>query len=160
MSEFRTGDVLRYRSQRKPDPHWCREGLAIVNDRGRAVDTYWSSGNDHVLTLEELETARLIANLEDWDLHTQYRRRVGSAMQMGAWEDYREEDRLRITQQHGHIEILYVRKGAQPDLGTKIENARTAVEEAESKLQSAQRRLEWAQEDLAKLEAEREVSHA
>jgi hypothetical protein len=155
---FKPGDVLRYRPLRPGvDPNWCREGLAIVNDAGRAVDTYWTSGNDHVLTEAELGTATLIANLEDWDLHTQYRHRVESAMSMGEWQDYREENRLRITQQHGYIESLYVRKGTQPDWYTKVTNQRAAVAKAEAKLGAAERDLEWQREQLAKLEEGRDV---
>ena len=57
---FVPGDVLRYL------PRWthCREGVAIVQDNGVAVDTYWSSDRA-VLTDEELATAERQFNVGD-----------------------------------------------------------------------------------------------
>lgn len=51
-----------------------------------------------------------------------------------------------------------MRIGAEPDLSTQIENARTAVAEAESEVRSAQWALERRREELTDLEALRDGS--
>ena len=158
---FKPGDVLRYEDRRRPGDvnyRWCKEELAIVDDRGIALDTFWGGpgSTDRSLHSDELATARVIANLNDYTLHSEYGRMTTEAINAGManWEDYSSDDRLWITRQHGCIQILYVRNGAQPDISTKLTNARERVREAESRLRSAEWSLQRAQEDLAKLEAQ------
>lgn len=150
-TDLRPGDVLRYRPLGEFEPHWCREGLALVDDNGHAFDTYWGTyGDHHRLTEAELASADLVFNVNDYDELDQYSR--GSRL---TWETYHPDDRARITQQHGHQERLFIRLGAEPSLETQIENARAEVEQAETDLASSERRLQWRREDLAKLEAQR-----
>lgn len=149
-TKFAPGDVLTYRPDpSKFMPNHCREGIAIVGDDGRALDTFWTGGGDkHALTAVEWKSAEL-------------RFRLGEFRKLGeSWDHRREEwltyapaDRRTITSQHGHCCVYYVRNGADPDLDTQIANAREAVAEAERNVESAQRSLEWRREDLEKLEA-------
>jgi hypothetical protein len=150
QTERQPGDVLDY----IPDGgRHCREGIAIVNERGDAVDTFWDSGSEsHLLTEAELATAGLRFRLGDY-------RELGKTHwdrgHKDTWLTYAPADRQVTTAQHGLQSTLYVRNGAEPDLDTQIANAREAVQEAEHAVGSAQSRLEWRREDLAKLEAAR-----
>jgi hypothetical protein len=146
---FSPGDVLDY----IPDERWgnhCREGIAIVNESGYAVDTFWGGyggGNEHYLNEKEVETAGLLFRIGDY-------RKLGDH-----WGHHREEwltyapcDRQVITSQHRLQQTYYVRSGAEPNFATQIANAREAVREAERAVASAQLVVEWRREDLAKLE--------
>jgi hypothetical protein len=141
--ELRPGTVVEYQSERPNG--WCREGMAIADDRGRLVDTYWeSAGDSHFLTDAEIATAKTLFNLNDCIELPRGSERT--------WESYALEDRHVVTSQHGLRRRLFVRTGAEPHLPTQIENARAAVEKAERDLESAQRQLGWKRDDLAKLE--------
>lgn len=137
------GDVYRY----TPEDRHCREGLAIEDDRGQLIDNFWSGDRDPFLMHIVPRDARDLefkGNLGDYDkLHP-----------FDDISDYAREDRLVVTAQHGHRRTYYVRKGAQPDLATKIENAQSAVEVAERKLDSARRQLDWKRSELATLKAQ------
>lgn len=148
---FRSGDVVRYDTLTMPSRH-CREGWAIAKERndGRVVllDTFWGSTDNHVLTDEEVATAELVFNLADYDEFDQYDRSSSAR-----WETYKREDRETVTSQHGLQRRWFVRKGAEPDLATQIENARQVLEDAERKLESAEWRVRGAKQDLEQLEA-------
>jgi len=147
---MRDGDVVRYMSER-PD-RWCREGLAVTKKIGgqtRLVDTYWEMYDpwvSHVLTDDEMATAEHLFNVSD------YRALTGSEERR--WKEYRPEDRQEITSQHGLVRTLYVRIGSEPDVATKVQNARDDVAEAEEAVRSAESRLDGARRWLAHLEAE------
>jgi hypothetical protein len=138
------GDVYTY----TPARHHCTEGLAIEDERGRLFDWYWGSSRDSMLdkvVSSDAEDLEFIANLGDYDLTPRDGRESN--------RDYAPEDRLVIHSQHGLQRTYYVRKGATPDLSTKIENAREKLRDAESAARSAQFQVDWAREELAKLEA-------
>lgn len=136
-------DVYRYIPQ---DPH-CREGVAVENDRGVLIDTFWGLGNSvgltHVVGREQY--LEHLGNLNDYD-------RVDRNAEH-PFEDYAPADRLVIPSQHGFQRALFIRKGATPDQATKVRNARQALEDAVAAAESAQRRVERAREALAGLEA-------
>lgn len=146
MSErFRPGDVLVY----TPREHHCLEGMAYVRDDGRAVDTFWApagDGQSHVLTEDEEATATVRFNVADFDAFDRWDR-----ASRPKWEKYHPDDRARITMQHGLQEVLFVRKGATPDLATQIENARVRVAEAEADRDHAERKLELRRGELNEL---------
>jgi hypothetical protein len=139
------GDVYTY----YPTQHHCREGLAIENDRGVLIDNFWSGDHDPFLTHPVPHDAaglELKGNLKDYD-------------KLGKYDDindYAQADRLVVTAQHGLQRTYYVRKGAKPDLTTKIENARRDVEVAGRAVGSAERTLAYAKEKLAELESQQE----
>lgn len=146
-TRFKAGDVIRY----VPDGGWhARQGTAIVNEHGKAVDTFWGDGSGHVLREKELAGAEVVFNLGDY-------RKLGEHFErrQDEWLKYAPEDRQRIGSQSQYQSTYYVRVGAEPSLDTQIENARVAVQDAESAVRSAQQTVEWRKEDLAKLEAER-----
>ena len=139
------GDVYTY----SPKQHHCTEGLAIEDERGRLYDWYWGSSRDSMLdkiVSRDAEDLTLVANLNDYELTERDGRESN--------REYAPEDRLVITSQHGHQRTYYIRKGAKPDLATKIENAREELREAERGADSARRYVEWAQRELTRLEAE------
>jgi hypothetical protein len=143
----RQGTVVRYtpapRYEGDRQPRWCREGMAIADDRGRLVDTYWGSGGDaHVVTAAEAASVEVLFYLEDFDELDRWRPDVEK------WRTYAPEDRQRVTMQHGLQQRLFIRKGAVPARETMIANARGKVAEAEDEVRSAQSTLRWAQEDL------------
>lgn len=140
---FREGDVLRYTPE--GGTH-CREGHAIVEANGRAIDTYWgfSGGDRHVLSAAELEAATRFFNLGDY-------REVSEE----EWLTYALDDRGFVSSQHGLQPTYVVRSGAEPDLATQIENARGAVRFAESERDAADRRLWRRREELAALLSKR-----
>lgn len=149
QAKLKAGDVLSYLSSHRH----CREGSAFVTDRG-VFDTYWrpyGDGESHRLTERELQTAEARFNVNDFDALDLY-----SATSRPTWETYHPDDRGRISSQHGLQEALFVRRGAQPDLATQIENAREALAVAESKLRSAEWDVEMRRRDLADLEAKRD----
>jgi len=143
--------VYKYETLDRPD-RWCREGLAVSDGRGGLVDTFWQFGSEmHHLTDAEMRTTELVFDTDDFDELDQNR---GSGQKM-TWEQYRPEDRETITSQHGLSVRYFTRKGAKPDLETKIENATAAHEKALVELQSAQNRVKWARHDLDELIASR-----
>jgi hypothetical protein len=146
MTDYSTarapGDVLDY----VPNRHHCREGIAIVLDSGRAVDTFWSSERS-VLTAGEMATSGLRFRLAEF-------REISFEQE---WLTYAPTDRQVITAQHGLQQTYYVRIGAEPDLATQISNARERVQEAEREVSSAQFSLARRREDLAALESRPET---
>ena len=138
------GDVYTY----SPDERHCIEGLAIEDERGKLVDWFWGGliVSHRQYVGRDAEDLTLIANLNDYDLTPRDGRESS--------RDYAPEDRLMIHSQHGLQCVHYVRKGARPDLATRIENARWRLENAEADAWSAKRSVEHARESLAKLEAE------
>jgi len=150
MSAWRVGDVVRYRA----DKNWCREGMAIATQLPGMValiDTFWYPSNDpmirHMLGEAEEATADLLFNVADGT----FRELPNGARY--SWKDYRPEDRRVITAQHGLTRHLYVRVGSEPDLATRIQNARDDVAEAEEAVRSAESRLEGRRAWLADLES-------
>jgi len=142
---LREGDVFTYR----PDERHCREGMAIVSDRADGShilrDTFWGSGSDcHILTADEMGTVEPLFNLADFDELDRYARDSKSA-----WEAYHPDNRRVITSQHGLQRRWFIRKGAEPDLSTQIQNAEGRVEDAEDEFNRAERWLQWRREELA-----------
>ena len=138
-ASLRPGDVVTY----EPENRWCHDGWAVAEareDRVVLVDTYWISGGKVV----KPETYEVQFNLADYD----------EVSHRQTWEQYAETDRQWIPRHAGYQTIYLVRKGAQPDLATRIENAREAVREAEGKVRSAQWSLDWCRRELAELEAQ------
>lgn len=133
-TRFRPGDVLAYVGAE----HHCREGTAYVQDYGQS----------HRLSESELATATLSFNVNDYDLLDRY-----ASSSRETWETYRPEDRAQITSQHGLQASLFIRRGAEPHLGTQIENAERRVEKAEAEANSAASALERRRDELAALEA-------
>lgn len=138
-------DVYRY----NPQERHCNEGIAVENDRGVLVDTFWGLGDSMGHVVGRNQHLEHLGNLDD------YERLTRNASH--PFEDYAPADRLAVPSQHGLQRALFIRIGAQPDLATKIENARRSLEEAEAQLRSAEHRVEWARKDLAELEAERDA---
>jgi hypothetical protein len=141
----RAGDVYTY----TPERHHCTEGLAIEDERGRLYDWYWGTSRDSMLdkiVSRDATDLKFIANLNDYELTAQDGRQSN--------KDYAREDRLVITSQHGYQRTHYVRKGARPDLATRIANARERLGDAEAELRSAESSVKWAQRELAEIEAE------
>lgn len=144
--EFTQGVVVRYTPDpARHDPRWCREGMAIADERGLLIDTYWGCGQDrHIVRGDELETVEVLFHLDDFD-------ELGPRSKE-QWKTYAPDDRQRVTSQHGLQERLFIRKGAEPDIATQIANAEEKVRQAEYDAESAGRHLDWAREDLAKLQ--------
>lgn len=138
----RTGTVVRYEPDpSRFEPRWCREGIAVADSHGRLVDTFWEGGSEaHVLTAEEVATATHLFDLSDY-------RELPHAERY-LWKNYHPDERQRITSQHGLSARYFVRLGAEPDLGTRVENARLAVREAEEAVKSAQSTLAWRRREL------------
>ena len=144
---YRPGTVVRYiPDQSRHDPMWCREGMAIADDRGFLCDTFWGSGSEaHVLRGVELESIEMLFHLDDYEELDRWRPSVEH------WSKYAPVDRQQITHQHRLQRRLFIRKGAHPNLATQIANAEEKVREAERAVDSAKWRLELAQRDLATL---------
>jgi hypothetical protein len=154
--DFRVGDVVNYQPDpSRFDPTWCREGVALVEDHGNGhldlLDTYWGADRidtqAHCLSDAEIETAVLRFSRNDF-------RRLDRA-EAGLWRDYAPVDRQTISAQHGLQCAWYVRKGAQPDLDTRIENAREKVADAESDVRAALSRKAHSERVLLELLKER-----
>lgn len=146
---FQVGDVVQW----APADRHCREGTAVAraasDGRIKLSDTFWGSYEPHILTEDEAATAELLFNLADYDELDQYDK-YGSAAK---WEQYAPEDRQLITMQHGLQKRWFIRKGAQPDLPTRIANAERKLAERMAALESARRQVLWAEEELAELRA-------
>ena len=136
------GDVYTY----TPIQHHCREGLAIENERGRLIDWFWGGHDVALDNVVDRDAADLkfVANLGDYEKTPRDGRESN--------QDYAREDRLTIRSQHGLQKTYYIRKGAKPDLFTKIANARARLQEAESELRAAESQVRWARKELAELE--------
>ena len=142
------GTVVRYTPDRsRHDPSWCREGMAIADDRGVLLDTYWGSGSDnHRLLPVELATVENLFNLGDYEELDRY-----SHASKDKWLRYHPDDREVVTSQHRLQVRWFIRKGASPDFATQVENAEDEVREAQEKAESAQRQLDWKRRQLAEL---------
>lgn len=151
-----TGDVVRY----TPRTTWCREGIAIAQDHARLngrlvlLDTYWGSTEPGMLTDDEADTAELMFNLADYDELDRYSIHASRSQ----WETYAPADRQIITHQHGLQRRWFIRKGAQPDWATQIDNARRSVAEREDEADRARRAVDWATEELTRLIAAAEAA--
>lgn len=149
------GDVVRY----TPESTWCREGIAIAQDyarpNGRLVllDTYWGSAEPRPLTDAEADTAELMFKLADYDELDRYSHESPSR-----WDKHAPADRQIITHQHGLQRRWFIRKGAQPDWATQIDNARRSVAEREDEADRARRAVEWATEELTRVIAAAEAA--
>jgi len=134
-------DVYTY----TPTDNHCIEGLAIENERGDLIDWFWGGSTVSHRQYVSRDAADLtkIANLDDYELMPRDGRESN--------EEYAPADRLIIHSQHGLQRTHYIRKGAEPDLITRIENARQQLRNAEVDLSSAQFNVKWAQGQLAKL---------
>lgn len=146
MTEYTAGTVITYTPADRHDRYWCREGMAVAENRADGTvffaDTYWGSGMDrHILSDAEIATADVLFHLDRF-------RRIEASE---TWDDFAPVDRQLITSQHRLRNEKYVRIGSSPDLETRLENAREKVREAEEEVGAAKRRLAWAQEDLEKL---------
>jgi hypothetical protein len=143
--DLTAGDVLRY----TPSQVHCREGMAFVTESGEPLDTYWrpeGDGDSHALTDGELSTAKIVFNVAEFTMLDRY-----SAASREKWETYSPDDRERVTSQHGLQEVLFVHRGARPDLGTQIANARRDVGHAEVALRAAQQRLDSERSRLSEM---------
>lgn len=147
MSEFREGDVVRYQPDARDgsgDRWWCREGMAVAVLNGidlRLVDTYWRSGGDtdsHRLTPTEVRTAEVVFNVNDFEV-VQHKWR---------WAEYAAADRAFIQSQHNLQHVWMVRRGAEPDPGTRVSNAQEAFMKAVDEATSASRSVEYAKREL------------
>lgn len=128
----------------------CREGYAVEIEPGDLRDTFWGVyGHDrHRLSAREMETAVLLFDTDDYeDVTPDFDRKRAPS----EWTDREEADRQRITAQHGLQPTYFIRKGSEPSLRMKIENAREDLRQAEEKARSAARGVEWAQRDLDEL---------
>lgn len=137
------GDVVRY----QPESTWCHDGYAVAEKRPDGsvvlVDTYWTYVGMSHGTVVSPAAFDFVCNLGDYDEKPEHE-----------WEKYAEADRVWIPRHACYRPLRLVRKGAQPDLATQIENARERVREAERKVESAQSGLAWRREELAALEAQ------
>lgn len=138
------GDVYTY----TPTEHHCMEGLAIENERGSLIDWFWNGSivSHRQIVSRDAAGLTFVANLGDYEMTD----RDGSKSNA----EYAPADRLTIHAQHGLQRTNYIRKGATPDLATKIDNAKHEVESAEAEMRSAKHHLEWARTKLSELEAE------
>ncbi|WP_159599975.1 hypothetical protein [Agromyces humi] len=156
--EFGDGDVLDY----EPDRFHCREGIAVIENlpsregvEGRmtrenfVVDTFWGSGDDHILSEDELATATVRFNIHDF-------RKIEPDERFA---DFSKDDRATLTRQHGNIVSRYIRIGAVPDLATMLENALREVVEREADMEHAASRLESARRQAIDLLKQQRKQH-
>jgi hypothetical protein len=124
----------------------CREGVATEVRPGVLLDTFWVGGDRHPLNKTEKTSARFRFDTDD------FIQVDGDHGRRDKWEQFAPRDRDAITGQHGLTVQYFTRRGATPDLATRIENAQTKVVEAKQELESAKLRLRWAQDVLRALE--------
>jgi len=106
---------------------------------------HWSEFSH--LSEAEKSSAVLLFDSSDYDELDRY-----SSSSRYKWEQYHPDDRKKTTEQHGCYTRWFIRKGAKPDMGTKIANARARLEEAEQSLRSAQFSVESRTRELQELE--------
>ncbi|NMO00846.1 hypothetical protein HH308_06415 [Gordonia sp. TBRC 11910] len=149
--DIKPGDVVRY----TPSRDHCREGMAwAIRPRGRQVlvDTYWNVGVDsHVLTDEEIATAEVVFNTNDFHELPRYDR--GTPDQ---WKRYAPKDRETISAQRGLQHRYFVRKGASEDWDTIVANARDYADECAADAEAAVRRGKLALDELERVLAQRQ----
>lgn len=144
QQQFKIGQFYSY----IPINTWCHEGLAEVTKRG-VLDTYWGTTSDSPLLEREKDSAVLLFDIADYDELDRY-----CSSSKHRWNQFHPNDRQKITEQHGLRVRWFIKKGASPDFGTKIENARERLTEAEHELRSAQWRVESRKAEVAELETE------
>lgn len=153
---MKDGDVLSYTpDQSRFSPRWCREGMAVVRavkrtdgERLLALDTYWHSGDEHVLLPVELGSASVLFNLAD----------VRPLERNETYTDFAPGDRFTITHQHGLQRDHYVRLGALPHYPSRVRAQVELVRARRAASESAARAVEWAEKDLRRLLDERVTS--
>lgn len=142
MPEFKVGQFYSYAIK----DSWCREGVAEVTEYG-VRDTYWGNHDATPLSEGERASAVLLFDSADYEELDRY-----SSSSKHLWEKYHPDDRKKTTEQHGCYTRWFVKKGAKPDIGTRIENARVRLAEARDELKSAQWRFESRTQELEELE--------
>lgn len=135
------GDVYTYALKDR----WCREGIAIETEKGTLLDTFWHTSPrdfmvDHYLTPEEVATAELLGNLDDYERFE----RGGKHYNAAGFDGYAESDRFTVTSQHGLTAHRFIRKGAEPSRSHIIAKARKDVSDALAKRDDAMRSVESA----------------
>lgn len=143
-TQFKIGQFYRYTVR----DSWCREGIAEVTSRG-ILDTYWGSNTSESspLIAAEKATCVLLFDSADYDELDRY-----CSSSKHRWEQYHPDDRRKTTEQHGFYTRWFVKKGAKPDMATKIANARARLDESQQSLRSAQFSVESRIRELEELE--------
>lgn len=150
MTDFRTGDILRY----DPTDRHCREGYAVVTEHG-IFDTYWRGvdatrdGASYLIADEEIETARLVVNVDEV--------REFGRHEYPSFEHYDADDRFVVTSQHGHRVHRLLRKDAEPsqtyETVLHLSQAVEAVYAVNSALTSLERKAQTLAESVDKSES-------
>lgn len=143
--EFQPGDVVRY----APRDRHCRHGIAVIDERGTARDTYWADGEYSYVSPERLADAELMFRMGEYRM----------TRDEDEWIRYAEADRQSFPM-GGYPRRLFVRADAEPDLETQIQNAYARLRKAEEDLRSAGHSIEWAARDIAVLESKRKAVSA
>lgn len=146
IPEFKIGQFYSYRRRET----WCLEGIAEVTKHG-ILDTYWGHNGTDGSPLNDSEKASAVLLFDSTDYDELDRYNSSSRHQ---WEKFHPDDRKKTTEQHGCYTRWFVKKGAKPDLGTLIENARARLVEAEETLRSAQWSVESRARELGELESQ------
>ena len=142
--KFKVGEFYEY----SPKTVWCREGIAEVIERG-VFDTYWghNPSDSSPLSPEEKATAVLLFDSSEYDELDRY-----CSSSRHRWEQFHPSERKKTTEQHGCHKRWFIKKGAEPDIGTRINNAKARLSEAEQELKSAQWRVESRTKELEELQ--------
>lgn len=132
--KLKTGDLLRY-----SDSSWCKHGLALVDDSGRAWDTYWGqTSGEHPLEPSDLANATILGNLDDFTKYVSY--------PFDYW-DYAEDDRLFIPLGSSG-ERRFVRRAAIPVRELVEQRMQGLIESAERSVVNAKRQQAEARKAL------------
>lgn len=129
------GDVLEYNEH--PLDRRVRPKMAVVTADGVSP-----------ISDAELNGAVLLFNRNDYVLVAGPSR---SKAEPSLWLSFKPGDRQRLTIANGNAVAYYVKKGAQPDLDTQIENQQQVIGQARLKAAEARARLKTEERLLEKL---------
>ena len=134
---LREGDIFRWSYRESgDDSRWgryhCCSLIAIVDDRGRLRDTFWSSGSDgRIFTERDLPALKLtyLGNLADLEKVPEY-----------LTDYYDDADIVNLNHANSSRGNFYIRKGAVRSQKKMLEVAKAKLQESIANEQSAARR--------------------
>ena len=146
MSEFRDGDVYRWRyklecGENTYTRHWCCSCVGIIND-GVLVDTFWGSSGENKrfpLPCAGIDMA-FLGNLGDYEKRPEYMREYLSQ------SDYMDMNHSNSTRGN-----FYVRKGAARSASAMLDAIDYRMKLAISDLQSAEEQIKRMKELRSKV---------
>ncbi len=120
-------------------PYWCQSQKAIVED-GRLIDTYWHSGNNTILDLNQVD-AEYQGNINEMSVVQKYDAHY-----------YKSDDLVDMRHPNDPSGVIYLKPDSTKDVKTMRRYLNDKSNDARNAINSALSTLEYTQRNLTLLE--------